>query len=35
VLRRAQALAILAQRGHETPNRNSLETSADDEFLDS
>lgn len=31
VLRRAQALAILAQRGHEIPNRSSLEASADDQ----
>lgn len=35
VLRRAQALAILAQRGHEIPYRTSLETSADDESFDS
>ena len=35
VLRRAQALAILAQRGHEMPYRTSLETNADDESLDS
>ena len=35
VLRRAQALAILAQRGHEMPYRTSLETGADDEFLNS
>ena len=35
VLRRAQALAILAQRGHEIPYRTSLETGADDESLDS
>ena len=34
VLRRAQALAILAQRGHEMPYRTTLETSADDESLD-
>ncbi len=35
VLRRAQALAILAQRGHEIPYRTSLESGADDESLDS
>ena len=35
VLRRAQALAILAQRGHEIPYRTSLETGADDDTLDS
>ena len=35
VLRRAQALAILAQRGLNMPYRTTLETSADDEFLDS
>ena len=34
VLRRAQALAILAQRGHDIPYRTSLETGADDESLD-
>ncbi len=33
VLRRAQALAILAQRGHEIPYRTSLEAGADDEFF--
>jgi hypothetical protein len=35
VLRRAQALAILAQRGHEIPYRASLEASADDKPIDS
>lgn len=35
VLRRAQALAILAQRGHEIPYRTSIETGADDDSLDS
>ena len=35
VLRRAQALAILTQWGHEMPYRTSLEVSADDESLDS
>jgi hypothetical protein len=34
VLRRAQALAILAQRGHEIPYRTSLEASADDKPID-
>ncbi len=34
VLRRAQALAILAQRGHEILYRTSLETNTDDEPLD-
>ena len=34
VLRRAQALAILAQRGHEIPYRTSLEISADNDTLD-
>lgn len=35
VLRRAQALAILTQRGHEIPFRAALENSADDELLSS
>ncbi len=35
VLRRAQALALLAQRGHAVPYRSSLETSVDDESLNS
>ncbi len=35
VLRRAQALAILAQRGHEIPYRTSLEIGADNDTLDS
>jgi hypothetical protein len=34
VLHRAQALAILAQRGHEIPYRTSLEASADDKPFD-
>lgn len=33
VLRRAQALAILAQRGHAIANRTSLEASVDDQPL--
>ena len=35
VLRRAQALAILAQRGHIISNRTSLEANGDDKFSDS
>lgn len=35
VLRRAQALALLAQRGHHVASRTSLESSADDQSLDS
>ena len=35
VLRRAQALAILAQRGHEIPFRAPLENSVDDQSFDS
>ena len=34
VLRRAQALAILAQRKHEIPYRTSLEIGADDDTFD-
>jgi len=34
VLRRAQALAILAQRGHAIPYRTSLETRANDQTSD-
>lgn len=34
VLRRAQSLAILTQRGHKIPHRTSLEASADDQFHD-
>jgi hypothetical protein len=34
VLRRAQALAILAQRGHHIPFQTSLETGVNDELLD-
>lgn len=35
VLRRAQALAILAERGHPIAYQTSLEAGIDDEFLDS
>lgn len=35
VLRRAQALAILAQRGHTIPYRTSIEADADDQSFDS